>query len=234
MRKKPSYIRSETTMPDINIMDNADREIMEEKWIAIAQRIRSEANRNSGLTKEHYGAELVAASAKLLGAGVRELTIDSVIMRATGTYLSDSGYRQMSGWLCFDDAPDCLMYLHYLWLGYIKECHAESDSVTQEIIDILERMLRIALREGSIDNDALLSLIVTGISCLADSFFLDVPIGVSDWSINSIIATHDLGKNGKLKHKELLRLAKADEIDADNPVHLRLLEEWLGESAVLY
>ena len=141
-------------------MDALTRNKMDRKWKKHADEIELEVIQKLQGSSTYHVVEVARASLKRFGVEKAGLKKDSFVMRIETSSGFDEGRRSAEGWLCFDSEPDALFYLFHVWFRYIKTNYSVLDDAMADTIEIVEKAMGIALREGGFGNDVLKDLIV--------------------------------------------------------------------------
>jgi len=155
-------------------------------------------------------------------AGLRK---DSFVLRIETAAGSDEGRRTAAGWLCFDGEPDALFYLFHVWFRHIKTNITVLDDAMADTVDLVEKAMGIAVREGGFGNEVLKDMIVRAVGRLASVSFT-AGVYLHEDRFDSEVADGCSRHNGV--HDELAHLAATGALDVQNQKHLKMLEAWMA------
>lgn len=205
-------------------MDALTKNKMDRKWKKHADEIELEVIQKLKGNSDYHVVEVARASLKRFGVEKAGLKKDSFVMRIETSSGFDEGRRSAGGWLCFDGEPDALFYLFHVWFRHIKTNCSVLDDVMADTIDLVEKAMSIALREGGFGNDVLKDLIIRATGRLA-SVSLTAGLYLSDDHFDSEIVAGCSKQNGK--YAELAGLAASGTLDVQNQKHIKMVESWM-------
>lgn len=206
-------------------MDALIKNKLDRQWKKHADEMELEVIQKLQGNADYHVVEVVRASLKHFGVEKTGLKKDSFVLRIETASGFDEGRRSAGGWLCFDSEREALFYLSHVWLRYIKTNYTASDSAMADTIDLVEKAVGIALREGVFGNDVLKDIILGAVGRLA-SVSLSAGIYVNDVHFDSEIIEGRLKHNGN--HAELSSLAAAAALDVQDQEHLKMVESWMA------
>jgi len=205
-------------------MDALTKNKMDRKWKKHADEIELEVIQKLKGNSDYHVVEVARASLKRFGVEKAGLKKDSFVMRIETSSGFDEGRRSAGGWLCFDSEPDALFYLFHVWFRYIKTNYSVLDDAMADTIELVEKAMGIALREGGFGNDVLKDLIVRATGQLASVSFT-AGVCVNDGLLDAEIVEGCSKHNGK--YAELAGLAASGTLDVQNQKHLKMVENWM-------
>ena len=197
---------------------------LDRKWKKHADEIELEIIPKLKGNSDYHVVEVVRASLKRFGVERAGLRKDSFVMRIETAAGVDEGRRSAGGWLCFESEPEALFYLFHVWFRHIKTNYTDLDDAMADTVELVEKAMGIALREGGFGNDVLKDLIIRAIGRLSSvSFTAGVCVdgGQFDAEIIEGCSKH----NGS--HAELANLAASGALDVQNQKHLKMVESWM-------
>ena len=136
-------------------MDAQTRNQLDRKWKKHADEIELEVIQKLKGNSDYHVVEVVRASLKRFGVVKAGLRKDSFVLRIETAAGSDEGRRTAAGWLCFDGEPDALFYLFHVWFRHIKTNITVLDDAMADTVDLVEKAMGIAVREGGFGNEVL-------------------------------------------------------------------------------
>ena len=206
-------------------MDAQTRNQLDRKWKKHADEIELEVIQKLKGNSDYHVVEVVRASLKRFGVVKAGLRKDSFVLRIETAAGSDEGRRTAAGWLCFDGEPDALFYLFHVWFRHIKTNITVLDDAMADTVDLVEKAMGIAVREGGFGNEVLKDMIVRAVGRLASvSFTAGVYLHEDrfDSEVADGCSRHNDG------HDELAHLAATGALDVQNQKHLKMLEAWMA------
>jgi hypothetical protein len=206
-------------------MDATTRDKLDRKWKKHADEIELEVIQKLQGNFTYHVFEVARASLNRLGVEKTGLKKDSFVMHITAASGTDEGRRSVQGWLCFDGEFDALLYLSHVWFRYIKTNNTALDDAMADTIELVEKAMAIAMREGGFDNDVLKDVIIRSVGRLA-SIGLSGGVCVNDGHFDSEIAGDCSKRSGT--HAELAGLAASGALDLQNQKHLKMVESWMA------
>ena len=205
-------------------MDALTKNKMDRKWKKHADEIELEVIQKLKGNSDYHVVEVARASLKRFGVEKAGLKKDSFVMRIETSSGFDEGRRSAGGWLCFESEPDALFYLFHVWFRYIKTNYTVLDDAMADTIELIEKAMGIALREGGFGNDVLKDLIIRATGRLAAVSFAG-GVCVNDGHFDAEIVEGCSKHNGT--HAELANLAANGTLDVQNQKHLKMVESWM-------
>jgi hypothetical protein len=205
-------------------MDAQTRSKLDRKWKKHADEIELEVIQKLKGNSDYHVVEVARASLKRFGVEKAGLKKDSFVMRIETTAGLDEGRRSAGGWLCFDGEPEALFYLFHVWFRFIKTNYSALDDAMADTVDLLEKAMGIALREGGFGNDVLKDMIVRAIGRICSVSFA-AGVRVNDGQFDAEVIEGCSKHNGK--HAELAGLAASGALDMQNQKHLKMVESWM-------
>jgi hypothetical protein len=205
-------------------MDALTKNKLDRKWKKHADEIELEVIQKLKGNSDYHVVEVARASLKRFGVEKAGLKKDNFVMRIETSTGFDEGRRSAGGWLCFDSEPDALFYLFHVWFRYIKTNYTVLDDAMADTIELVEKAMSIALREGGFGNDVLKDLIIRATGRLASVSFTAGSY-LSDDHFDSEIVEGCSKHNGK--YAELAGLAASGSLDVQNQKHLKMVESWM-------
>jgi len=200
-------------------------ELLEDKWKSLASEIAASVRENLEGDLFHVVIETVRESLAYLQVGVQELRRSSHVLFLTG-YTSFGGCEtSLAGWLCFPSELEMLLYTKFVWLDLIKRELLSPNGSSRETFALLEEAIEISIRARRIPNSALNEMIRVGFVAMLDEAWLGPHFDMTD---ELSVSAELIGDQGWISENEP-RLAKLiHAVDANNPLHLELLETWLA------
>jgi hypothetical protein len=205
-------------------MDAQTKNKLDRKWKKHADEIELEVIQKLKGNSDYHVVEVARASLKRFGVEKAGLKKESFVMRIGTSSGIDEGRRSAGGWLCFDSEPDALFYLFHVWFRYIKTNYSVLDDAMADTIELVEKAMSIALREGGFGNDVLKDLIVRATGLLASVSFTGGAC-VNERHLDAEIVEGCSKHNGK--YAELAGLAASGALDVQNQKHLKMVESWM-------
>jgi|ADurb_Val_03_Slu_FD_contig_121_88663_length_1768_multi_3_in_0_out_0_2 hypothetical protein len=206
-------------------MDAQTRNQLDRKWKKHADEIELEVIQKLKGNSDYHVVEVVRASLKRFGVVKAGLRKDSFVLRIETAAGSDEGRRTAAGWLCFDGEPDALFYLFHVWFRHIKTNITVLDDAMADTVDLVEKAMGIAVREGGFGNEVLKDMIVRAVGRLASVSFT-AGVYLHEDRFDSEVADGCSRHNGV--HDELAHLAATGALDVQNQKHLKMLEAWMA------
>ncbi len=206
-------------------MDAQTRNQLDRKWKKHADEIELEVIQKLKGNSDYHVVEVVRASLKRFGVVKAGLRKDSFVLRIETAAGSDEGRRTAAGWLCFDGEPDALFYLFHVWFRHIKTNLTVLDDAMADTVDLVEKAMGIAVREGGFGNEVLKDMIVRAVGRLASVSFT-AGVYLHEDRFDSEVADGCSRHNGG--HDELAHLAATGALDVQNQKHLKMLEAWMA------
>lgn len=206
-------------------MDAQTRNQLDRKWKKHADEIELEVIQKLKGNSDYHVVEVVRASLKRFGVVKAGLRKDSFVLRIETAAGSDEGRRTAAGRLCFDGEPDALFYLFHVWFRHIKTNITVLDDAMADTVDLVEKAMGIAVREGGFGNEVLKDMIVRAVGRLASVSFT-AGVYLHEDRFDSEVADGCSRHNGV--HDELAHLAATGALDVQNQKHLKMLEAWMA------
>ena len=214
VRARPKVIR----MPATN------RERLSHRWLAAAGDIFAAVRQQQEADGREKAAALVEESIRRYGVGTVRLQRDSFVMHIEALG-NDEGREILEGWLCFDDEINAIHYLDHVWFRYAKSLHRDADETMKELIQIVERAVSLARREGGFKYPVVKDVILESIHQLTSVAILSaLYLHDKDLEIELACDVADAEAN-----RELLHLAESRSLNVNLPQHLRLMEAWMSQ-----
>jgi hypothetical protein len=205
-------------------MDALTRNKLDRKWKKHADEMELEVIQKLKGSSEYHVVEVARASLNRFGVEKTGLRKDSFVMRIEAAAGLDESRRSAGGWLCFDSETDALLYLSHVWFRHIKTNYTALDEAMADTVEIVEKAIEIALREGGFGNDVLKDMIIRAVGRLV-SISLSGGVSVNDGDFESEIVEGCSRHNGS--HSELANLAASGALDVQNQKHLKMVESWM-------
>lgn len=205
-------------------MDTQTKNKLDRKWKKHADEIELEVIQKLKGNSDYHVVEVARASLKRFGVEKAGLRKDSFVMRIETAAGVDEGRRSAGGWLCFESEPEALFYLSHVWFRHIKTNHTDLDDAMADTVDLVEKAMGIALREGGFGNDVLKDLIIRATGQLASVSFT-AGVYVNGGQFDSEVVEGCSKHNGS--HAELANLAASGALDVQNQKHLKMVESWM-------
>ncbi|MGE5843967.1 MAG: hypothetical protein ACM32K_03620 [Syntrophaceae bacterium] len=205
-------------------MDAQTRNKLDRKWKKHADEIELEVIQKLKGNSDYHVVEVARASLKRFGVEKAGLKKDSFVMRIETTAGFDEGRRSAGGWLCFDSEADALFYLFHVWFRYIKTNCSVLDDAMADTVDLVEKAMSIALRDGGFGNEVLKDMIVRAVGRISSVSFT-AGVCVNDGQFDAEVVEGCSKHNGK--HAELAGLAASGALDVQNQKHLKMVESWM-------
>jgi len=198
---------------------------LEDKWQALASEISAAVQENLEDDLFHVVTDLVRESLARLQVGVQELRKSSHVLFVIGHTCYASYEITLAGWLCFPSELEMVLFIKFVWLDLIKRELLSPNDSSRETFALLEEAIEISIRARRIPNSTLNEMIRVGFAGLADGAWLGNHFDIDD---SFSVSAELLGDQGWISENEprLVRLIHA--VDAKNPLHLELIEEWLA------
>ena len=117
-----------------------------------------------------------------------------------------------------------MFYLFHVWFRFIKTNYSALDDAMADTVDLLEKAMGIALREGGFGNEVLKDMIVRAIGRICSVSFT-AGVCVNDGQFDVEVIEGYSKHNGK--HAELAGLAASGALDMQNQKHLKMVENWM-------
>jgi hypothetical protein len=206
-------------------MDTMKRDKLDRKWKKHADEMELEVIQKLQGNFTYHVFEVARASLSRFGVEKTGLKKDSFVLHIEATSGTDEGRRSTQGWLCFDSELDALLYLAHVWFRYIKTNCTAPDDAMADTIELVEKAMGIALREGGFGNDVLKDILIRAVGRLA-SIDLSGGVHVNDGHFDTEIA-EDCSKQSGI-HAELAGLAASGALDLQNHKHLKMVESWMA------
>ena len=205
-------------------MDALTRNNLDRKWKKHADEMELEVIQKLQGNSAYHVVEIARASLKRFGVEKSGLKRDSYVIRIEAAAGFEETRRQASGWLSFDGEPDALFYLSHVWFRHIKTNYTALDDAMADTVELVEKALDVALREGGFGNDVLKDMIIRSVGRLA-AVNLSSGICLNDGHFDSEIVEGCTKHNGS--HAELAHLAATGALDVQNQKHLKMVEAWM-------
>jgi len=205
-------------------MDTQTKSKLDRKWKKHADEIELEVIQKLKGNSDYHVVEVARASLKRFGVEKAGLSKDSFVMRIETAAGVDEGRRSAGRWLCFESEPEALFYLSHVWFRHIKTNYTDLDDAMADTVDLVEKAMGIALREGGFGNDVLKDLIIRATGRLASVSFT-AGVYVNGGQFDSEVVEGCSKHNGS--HAELANLAASGALDVQNQKHLKMVESWM-------
>ncbi|HNQ02064.1 MAG TPA: hypothetical protein PKN59_07210 [Syntrophales bacterium] len=206
-------------------MDVQTKTRLDRKWKKHADEMELEVIQKLKGNSDYHVLEVVRASLKRFGVEKAGLRRDSFVMRIEAAAGTDEGRRSASGWLCFESEPDAVFYLFHVWLRHVKTNFNALDDAMADTVDLVEKAMGIAVREGGFGNEVLRDMIIRAIGRLASVSFA-AGVCLDGGEIESELL--EGCSRGDGRHDELAKLAATGALDVQNRKHLKMLEAWMA------
>lgn len=206
-------------------MDALTRNKLDRKWKKHADEMELEVIQKLQGSSAYHVVEIARASLNRFGVGKAGLKEDSFVIRIDAAAGFEETRRQAGGWLSFDSELDSLFYLFHVWFRHIKTNYTALDDAMADTVELVEKALAVALREGGFGNDVLKDMIVRSVGRLA-AVNLSGGVCLNDGQFDSEIVEGCTKGNGS--HAELAHLAATGALDVQNQKHLKMVEAWLS------
>lgn len=206
-------------------MDAQTRNKLDRKWKKHADEIELEVIQKLKGNADYHVVEVTRASLKRFGVEKAGLRKDSFVLRIETAAGADESRRAADGWLCFESEADALFYLFHVWFRHVKTNFTALDDAMAETVDLVEKAMDIAVREGGFGNEVLKDMIVRALGRLASVSFASggyLQGGQLDSGVVEGCSKHNGG------HDELANLAASGALDVRNQKHLKMLEAWMA------
>ena len=200
-------------------------EQLETKWKALASEIAASVQENLEDDLFHVVTDLVRESLARLQVGVQELRKSSHVLFVTGHTCYASYEITLAGWLCFPSELEMILFIKFVWLDLIKRELLSPNDSYHETLALLEEAIEISIRARRIPNDTIKEMIWVGLAGMADGGWLGNHFDVDDsFAVSDELA----GDQNWISENEPRLLKLIHTVDANNPLHLELLETWLA------
>jgi len=205
-------------------MDVQTKNRLDRQWKKHADEMELEVIQKLKGNADYHVLEVVRASLKRFGVEKSGLRRDSFVMRIEASAGMDENRQSAGGWLCFDSEPDAVFYLFHVWLRHVKTNFTALDDAMADTVDLVEKAMGIAVREGGFGNEVLRDMIVRALGRLASVSF--AAGGCLDaGNLESEVLEGCPERSGR--HGELASLAAQGALDVTNQNHLKMLEAWM-------
>jgi len=206
-------------------MEAQTKNRLDRKWKKHADEIELEVIQKLKGNADYHVVEVARASLKRFGVEKAGLRKDSFVLRIETAAGTDESRRAAGGWLCFESETDALFYLFHVWLRHVKTNFTALDDAMSDTVDLVEKAMGIAVREGGFGNEVLKDMIVRALGRLA-SVSLTAGGYLQGDQFDSEVVVDCAKHNGG--HDELASLAARGALDVRNQKHLKMLEAWMS------
>ncbi len=206
-------------------MDALMRNKLDRKWKKHADEMELEVIQKLQGSSAYHVVEIARSSLNRFGVEKAGLKRESFVIRIAAAAGFDETRRQASGWLSFDSEPDALFYLFHVWFRHIKTNYTALDDAMADTVELVEKALSVALREGGFGNDVLKDMIIRAVGRLA-AITLSCGTCLNDGQLDPEIVEDCTKHSGS--HAELARLAATGALDVQNHKHLKMMEAWMA------
>jgi len=198
---------------------------LEQKWQSLASEISAAVQESLEGDMFHIVIDTVRECLDRLQVGILELQRTSHILFLTG-YSSFGGCEtSLSGWLCFPSELEMLLFLMFVWLDLIRRELLSPNDSSRETFALLEEAIEISIRARRIPNSTLNEMIRVGFAGLADGAWLGNHFDIND---SFSVSAELIGDQGWISENEPRLARLIHSVDANNPLHLELVETWLA------
>lgn len=206
-------------------MDAQTKNKLDRKWKKHADEIELEVIQKLKGNADYHVVEVARASLKRFGVEKAGLRKDSFVLRIETASGADESRRAAGGWLCFESEPDALFYLFHVWFRHVKTNFTALDDAMADTVDLVEKAMGIAVREGGFGNEVLKDMIVRALGRLASVSFTAGGY-LNGGQFDPEVVEGCTKYNGG--HDELASLAARGAFDVQNQKHLKMLEAWMA------